>query len=135
MIDSICLDTRILSRFLNGNQAARNLILEWQENGFEVYTTMVNVTEIFNGLLKISRLSDQKRAELDSLFATLHPRELDYATAVKAGELAAMQLQGLDIGWRDLFMAAIVSCNGNRIITSNVEHFKRVPGIDVIEYS
>jgi len=42
-------------------------------------------------------------------------------------------LKGKEIGWRDTFIAAITIHKGNTIITSNAEHFRRIPELVVNE--
>ena len=78
---------------------------------------------------------DDELTRLKDFFLTLHPRVVDYETAKTAGNLFAILLKGNAIGWRDTFVAAIALQHGKSIITSNPEHFKRVQGLDVIEYA
>ena len=135
MPKAICLDTCILSQFLHGKTAAQKLIEEYEEYGCEVYTTTINITEFFMGRYKVAEISDETLNSLKDFFVTLHPRPVDYEIAALAGKLWATTLRGQEIGWRDTYIAAIVLLNGQSIVTSNIEHFKRVPGLDVIEYS
>ena len=134
MIKAICLDTRILSTYLKGKESAYELIEKYQTDGYELYTTVVNITEFFMGLYKIGIVSEVKKKRLKNFFLTLHPRSIDYEAGVLAGNLYATTLKGQPIGWRDTFIAAIVLLNGRFIITSNPDHFKRIPDINVIEY-
>ncbi|MHA1729605.1 MAG: type II toxin-antitoxin system VapC family toxin [Promethearchaeota archaeon] len=134
MVKAICLDTRIISHFLKGKKSAMDIINEYIEQGFEIYTTVVNITEYFLGLYKSNIVSDIKLKELENFFSTLHPRSLDYNAGLLAGKIVATILKGQEIGWRDTFIGAIVLLNGRMIITNNLKHFKRIPELEVIEY-
>ena len=134
---AICLDTRILSNLLKGIDLALQLMEKCKNQGFELYTTSINVAEYYNGLFKVKShiISEHKLKALKDLFKTLHPRALDYEAAYLAGKLFGTILKGREIGWRDTFIAAIVLLNGNMIITNNAEHFQRIPDLKIIKYS
>ena len=134
MIKAVCLDTRILSAFLKKKESAKKIIDEFEEKKYEIYTTMINITEIFMGLYKINLVPEEKIKSLKEFFLALHPRTLDYNTCVLSGKLYATVLRGKEIGWRDTFIAAITILNGKVIITSNPEHFNRISGLEIIEY-
>lgn len=134
MVKAICLDTRIISHFLKGKKPAKDIINEYIDQGFEIYTTVVNITEYFLGLYKTNVVSDTKLKELENFFHSLHPRSLDYNAGLLAGKIVATILKGQEIGWRDTFIAAIVLLNGQKIITNDLEHFKRIPELQVIKY-
>jgi predicted nucleic acid-binding protein len=135
-IEAICLDTGILSNFLKGKEAALQLMEKYKDQDFELYTTSINIAEYYNGLFKVkgNAISGKKIKELNDLFKTLHPRSLDYEAAYLAGKLFGTILKGREIGWRDTFIAAIVLLNGKMIITSNIEHFQRIPDLNTIKY-
>ncbi len=86
------------------------------------------------GYYKAGTISKEKGEKIKSFFDSLNPRSLDYNAAQLAGELFAGPLKGQAIGWRDTFIAAICLRNGGRIATNNVEHFLRVPNIEVIRF-
>lgn len=134
---AICLDTRILSNFLRGTEIALQMMEKYKSQGFELYTTSINVAEFYNGLFTVKKhtISEHKLKALNDLFKTLHPRALDYEAAYLAGKLFGTILKGREIGWRDTFIAAIVLLNGNTIITNNIEHFQRITDLKIIKYS
>jgi predicted nucleic acid-binding protein len=124
-----------LSQYLNKKEKARKIIDDYQQQGFDVYTTTINVTEFFRGLYNVREPSTAELDKLKDFFLTLHPFGVDYDTSLVAGKLFALLLKGNAIGWRDTFIAAIVLQHGKTIITSNPDHFNRVPGLSVVEYS
>ena len=130
-----CLDTRILSQYLNGKDRARESIEALKASGFEVYTTTINITEIFMGIYKVRTMTEKELERLRDFFLSLHPRTVEYDTARLAGQLHATMLKGMAIGWRDTFIAAIALQHGKTIVTSKVSHFTRVPGLDVVDYT
>ena len=133
---AICLDTRIISNFLKGKKIALQLMEEYKNQDFELYTTAINIAEYYNGLFKVKgrAISKNKLKDLNDLFKTLHPQSLDYEAAYLAGKLFGSILKGREIGWRNTFIAAIVLLNGKTIITNNIDHFKRIPDLTVIKY-
>ena len=135
---SVCLDTRILSAYLRGKPAARKVIEQYKSEGYEIYTTTMNVAEIVMGLFKIglvTEVTEEKIKSLASFFHTLHPRPIDYPTAFLAGKMYATRLKGNDIGWQDTLIAASTCLNGKTIITGNVRQFQRIKELTVIEFS
>ena len=132
---AVCLDTRILSAFLRGKPSAQKIIEQFKSDGYEIYTTTMNVAEIFMGLFRINLLSEEKINQLTQFFKTLHPRPIDYPTAFLAGKMYATRLKDNDIGWQDTLIAASTCLNGKTIITGNVKHFRRIKGLHVIEFT
>ena len=131
---AVCLDTRLLSQYLNKKAKAKKTIEDFQQQGFDVYTTTINVTEFFMGLYNVREPSTEELDKLKDFFFTLHPFGVDYDTSLVAGKLFAHLSKGNAIGWRDTFIAAIVLQHGNIIVTSNPDHFNRVPKLSVVEY-
>ncbi len=135
MPDAVCLDTRILSRFLSRKERAIALIQGFKDEGIEVYTTCVNVSEFFMGLWKIGPISAKRLKDLQGFFTDLQPRALDYPAASLAGKIYGEVLRGKEIGWRDTFIAAIVLLHGKQLVTSNPDHFRRIPDLEVTEFT
>ena len=134
MLKAVCLDTRILSMFLKGKQSAKKLINNFKTKEFEVYTTTVNISEFFMGYYKTNIVVEDDVRRLKDFFWTLHPRSIDFEVAHLSGKLYATILKDQPIGWRDTFIAAITLLNGKKIVTSNVDHFKRIPELELFEY-
>lgn len=134
MLKAVCLDTRIVSRFLARKERAITLVQEYKDAQYEIYTTTVNVSELMMGLWKIGPISNQRMTELTNFFMDLHVRALDFESSVMAGKIYGEILRGKEIGWQDTYIAAIVLNNGKKIITSNPQHFERIPDLEVIGY-
>ncbi len=134
MVKAVCLDTRIVSNYLKGKESAKKIVDEYKGNGYEIYTTTINITEFFMGAFKVGSISEERFDKLKEYFFSLHPRTITYETSILAGKLYATILKGKEIGWRDTFIASITLLNGKTIITSNPDHFKRIKEIEVIKY-
>ncbi len=134
MIKAVYLDTRILSVFLKKKESAKSIINDFKDKGCEIYTTTINITEIFMGLYRVSLVSEERFNIMKDFFLALHPRTIDYDICVVSGKLYAFILKGKEIRWRDTFIAAITLLNGKKIIRSNPEHFKRISNLEVFEY-
>ena len=102
---AVCLDTGILSAFLKGKKIALEFINKYQSEGYEIYTTTVNISEFYMGVFKTNILSEKKIMKLNEFFKTLHPRPIDFEAGFLAGKLYSTELKGQEIGWRDTFIA------------------------------
>jgi len=59
--------------------------------------------------------------------------DLDYGAAVKAARVMAMlRRKGMMINVRDLLAGSIAKENGIPMITGNVKHYARIPGLRVM---
>ena len=101
----------------------------------EVLTTEANVYEVVSGSPK---LTDPDRAihDLDVLLSRLVVLPLDRKSSIRAGMISNdLQKKGKMIDDVDCLTAGILMANGcNTIVTRNVKHFKRIPGLQVVSY-
>ena len=67
---------------------------------------------------------------MKNLLSRFHILDLDYGSATLWGELAE-KLKSNGIGDLDLFIASIALANGHTLITRNIKHFERMPGLTV----
>lgn len=121
---SIVADTDVLIDFLAGHEPAASRIALELEHG-SLATTAVNRFELLAGA-RSARQQVTIRKLLDAL-ATL---PLDVASADRAADIRReLETQGAPIGMGDSLIAGIVIARGGILLTRNVEHFKRVPGL------
>jgi len=127
----VCLDTDFLVSFLRGVPAAKQKMESLLGAGEELATTPINATELFKGAF---RMSNAKR-ELEQVTGVLGSVTiLDYGCecARRAGELMhALMKKGGYIGDMDCIIAAIAMVNSQVLVTRNIEHFERVPGLRI----
>jgi predicted nucleic acid-binding protein len=127
----VCLDTDILVAFLRGVPAAKVKMESLLMAGEQLSTTPINATELFKGVF---RMSNGKR-ELEQVTGVMSSLTLlDYGSecARKAGELMQVLMKkGEYIGDMDCIIAAIVMVHSQVLVTRNLEHFERVPGLRI----
>ena len=124
----IVLDTDVLVEVLRKRPAVVARISELREDGHELATTSINEAEVLRG----------RQASADLAIAV---KILDGLVTVPFGPRAARRygrlMHGLDRAGRpipvaDGLIAAATLEAGAALLTGNVRHFDRVPGLDVI---
>ncbi|MGH9856454.1 MAG: type II toxin-antitoxin system VapC family toxin [Acidobacteriota bacterium] len=124
----VCLDTDFLIELDRHQPAAVSRMQELANKDELVHTTVVNVAEYYAGAFKSRNKNAVEMArEYIKGFSTLL---LDQESALIWGELYN-RLRTDAIGDRDLFIASIALANKQTLITRNVKHFERVPGLTV----
>lgn len=135
LVKPVCLDTTILVDLERGIQSAKKEI-EWLlSKSYSLSTTTINIFEMSFGAHK-SRNGKKNIKALQALAEDIELWDFDVESGFLAGELShKLELKGTPIGFRDVFIASIALTNRcNRIVTSNVKDFKRIPGITAISY-
>lgn len=124
---SLVLDTTILIYYLRGLPGARAL-LEWTGRPGVPLVSTVTHLEIYQGMQP--REEDATEALLDGMLVQPLTREV----ARKAGEiLRYLRAREQAIELPDAVIAATALLNGRALLTLNASHFRRVPGLEVID--
>jgi tRNA(fMet)-specific endonuclease VapC len=123
---SVVADTDVLIDFLAGHgPAAARVALELEHGTLR--TTAVNRFELLAG----ARSARQQAAVRDLLAAVpalpLNERGADQAAAVRRD----LEARGTPIGMGDSLIAGIVLAVGGILLTRNLQHFERVPGLRI----
>ena len=127
---SVVLDTDVLVSDLRGKTS----ILKELE-GKDPATTVVNAFELFHGAYK-SEVSSANIAATRGLLESLRLLGLSAKAAERAGEvLAETQNAGQTIEIRDLLIGCIAREDGMSLLTNNLKHFRRIPGLRVVDAS
>lgn len=127
------LDTDILSNLLRrapSTSLVARLAVTPQESQF---TSSITLGEL---LYRAHRLGPTSDALLDRLNATLVPNlpvlPFDSDAARSYGEVRAeLERRGTPIGDADLRIGAIALARALTVVTGNVRHFNRIPGLPV----
>lgn len=121
------LDTTVVIAHLRGFEWARRL-LEWAgRTGRPVVSTVTHV-EVYQGM------REEETEDTKALLDTLESRPLDREVAWKAGEiLRSLRATGMEIYLADGVIAATALLEGRPVLTLNVKHFRRVPGLEVLD--
>ena len=128
METNVVLDTDVLVSDLRG----KTFILRELE-GKDPSTTVVNAFELFHGAYK-SKESSANLSATRGLLGSLRLLGLSVKAAERAGEaLAQAQKSGQTIEIRDLLIGCIAREEGLSLLTHNVKHFRRIPGLAVVD--
>jgi tRNA(fMet)-specific endonuclease VapC len=125
----VCLDTSVLVALIRKDQAAIDGLTAEAERGGTVSTTVVNLCELYSGAYG-SQNPQKELAKVQDLVSDLGLLELDAGAAKRYGELLNdATLRRAPIGDFDLIIASIALEQGEKLVTRNVKHFSRVPGL------
>ena len=125
----VCLDTSILVALIRKDQAAIDGLTAEAERGGTVSTTVVNLCELYSGAYG-SKNPQKELAKVQDLVSNLGLLELDAGAAKRYGELVNdATLKRATIGDFDLIIASIALERGEKLVTRDVKHFGRVPGL------
>lgn len=125
----VCADSDFIADLDRGNPAALAKLDEIERRSEPIYTTTINVAELYHGAHS-SRKSDRAIGRIEKILSRFSILNLDYESAKLWGELAE-KLKSNSIGELDLFIASMALSNKQAIVTRNRRHFERVPGLQI----
>lgn len=127
----ICVDSDFCIALLKGDEDAKKIMQKLEFEG-AVYITSISVFEI---LYVTKNLKRSRRISTEKLINSLEVLPFDYKSAVKASDIGTkLAKKGEMIGIKDLFIGAIALTNGCKLVTRNVKHFKKIDGVEIIEW-
>lgn len=99
----------------------------------EQATTAVNLGELWFGVIRLGDRGLRLRESLSELItANLQVLPFDAESARVYGEIRAnLEAEGRPIGDADLRIASIALSRSATVVTGNMRHFERVPGLRV----
>jgi tRNA(fMet)-specific endonuclease VapC len=122
------LDTDTCIAILRGNDAVIERRRKIQD---EVVTTWITAAELYYGAAKSSDPTS-KHAMVTAFLADVPVFGLDSAAVQIFGSIKALlERQGQRLDDADLFIGAIAIAQGAAVVTGNLRHYERIPGIDV----
>ena len=120
------LDTDVCIEILRGN---RRIIAKRQESLDEVTTSWITAAELSYGAAK-SRAPEKNQNLVIEFLATLSVVGVNLPAAELFGRhKAALERQGNRLADADLLIAATALAQGATLITGNVQHYERIPGL------
>lgn len=130
------LDTSFLLDLKDGHQEAFEKATEMYDAGIAQRVAMPTVWELHYGAV-FSRSEDERR-RVRNLLGMYPLVSIDKSIALRAGELLAEadRNAGGDSGVdnEDGVIAAVADLYGEPVLTDNVRHFERLPGIHIETY-
>lgn len=127
-------DTSFLVDLMRGDQAAQDLLWQWQEEGWTMKTSIVTLFELHRGLAMVDWPPKQLERIRQAL-AGMPLLPLDGEAAIVGGQMAgALHRAGQTIDPEDCMIAGVALRNALPVVTRNVKHFERVSGLRVVSY-
>lgn len=134
----IILDTSACIDYLNGNEKIKNIISEQEDL---IHITSISIYEVNIGLERTKRkISEERYKKLNKIWlefiSGMEIFSLSFKEAKKAAEIYDnLESKGQIIDDNDILITGIMLSNGiKKIITRNINHFKLIKGIEIINY-
>lgn len=121
----ILADTDALIDFLKAKGLAAQVRVELEKGA--LCTSAINVFELYSGAH-----TKAQRDKIRALLAPLTILSLSPEAAVCAADIRrGLDRKGLSIGMGDSLIAGIAIHFNKRLLTRNLKHFERVPGLEL----
>jgi tRNA(fMet)-specific endonuclease VapC len=128
------IDTDILSEFLRGNEKVIAKLDEYLNEFNFISISIITYYEILNGLLYKDAKKQMERFEEFVSLNKVAP--LTISTVKLSAKIQAdLRKKGTEIGHTDTLIAGIAIASGLQLITNNTNHFKRVKGLEIANWS
>jgi tRNA(fMet)-specific endonuclease VapC len=127
------LDTNIVTAHLKRHPGVRQRIREAELAGHPVRLNAVSYYETKRGLLATG--AQRQLTAFERLWRVLGIVMIDHAVLDKAAELyAALRASGQLIEDADLLIAAMTLVHDMTLVTHNMAHFARIPGLQIEDW-
>ena len=128
------LDTDILSLFLRGNLKISGKIEEHLHSFGFINFSIITYYEILNGLLY--KDAKKQTAQFEEFASLNRITPLTVNTVKIAAKIQAdLRKKGTEIGHTDTLIAGIAIGSKFQLITNNTNHFKRIKGLNIANWS
>lgn len=129
----ILVDTDILSEFLRGTSKVVENFEAYLNDFDAINFSIITYYEILNGLLYKDAKKQLEKFMAFADFNKILP--LTISATRRAAEISAkLKSSGQPIGHTDCLIAGIALTNGLQLATNNVDHFKRIEGLEIINW-
>jgi predicted nucleic acid-binding protein len=96
------------------------------------FTTTITIGEVYYGIMKVSNKTRLLKLFEDVLLPRATILSFDFSAAKIYGEIRSfLEKQGTPLSHADLQIASIALSMNMTLITGNLKHFQRVPGLAV----
>lgn len=124
----VCFDTSFMIALIRRDANAEKKLEEYVASEAKISTTPITACELFKGAYR-----SRKKENVQKVRKLLHHLEIlqfSVDACERYGKLASeLQLKGSPIGDADTMIASIALTHGEPLLTSDREHFGRVPGL------
>jgi len=134
-----CLDTSALLDLLDRGgrgrrDRARELLRRLQAAGETFATTRFTIAELWVGIER-AREPAREQARVESVLDDLQLLEFDEVGARIFGKIPAfLQKRGISAGDMDVLIASVSLAHGHSLVTRDMKHFSRIPGLAIEGY-
>lgn len=131
----LIIDTGVLIRVERSTSAALDFS-PWQHYG-DAAISAVTASELLVGVHRSSPQSRRIRrsASVEAMLSALPILDVTLEVArVHAELVAAMRQRGLTLGANDAYIAATALASGHALLTTDLDDFRRVPGLEVLPF-
>ena len=130
----VCLDTTFIIDVLRGNQEAKRLLDELMTTSDTTSIAAPTLMELRTSIVLNTRAT-QGDQFINKIKASSILLPLDHESATRAGDIeAALILAGETLPPVVIMIGAIALQHNEVLLTRNVKHFKRIPGLSVRSY-
>ena len=129
------LDTDILVGLLRNDAGAIKFLRSVDLATQDIFITSINAFELYQGAYN----SDTQEKSL-ILVADLMQRferifDMDVVASRLAGEIVVnLKKKGTTLDLPDIFIGSIALAHNESIVTRNIDHFKRIPGLKMVKW-
>lgn len=127
----VCADSDFIVDLDRGRPAAIAKLDELEQRGEPVYTTAINVAELYHGAHSSQKNIDRAVGRIEKILGRFSILNLDYDSAKLWGELTGRLKKSNSIGELDLFITSMALANKQALVTKNKKHFEKVPGLQI----
>jgi len=132
-ITKVVIDTDILIDLLRNVKKDLEFISDMERKSYVLSTTIINAFELYYGAYR-SKKQAENLASTRKLLERLIILGMGLKSSENAGRIyAELEMRGEPIGLRDAFVGAIALTRGYTLVTRNIEHLQRIPGLTLIQ--
>ena len=127
------LDTDILSNLLKRAPSTTLVTKLASLSSQQLFTSSITLGELAYGAFRLETRAQELMQQIDRIIVPAQPLlPFDADAARRYGELrAGLERRGTPLAEADLRIAAIALARDLTVVTGNVRHFQRVPGLPV----
>lgn len=128
------LDSDILSEYFRGNTKVVEKVNEYLSEHSNISLSIITYYEILNGLLYKDAKKQMKKFDDFVQINKVIPLTLQ-SVKISASIQAGLRKKGIEIGHTDTLIAGIAISNNLQLVTNNTNHFKRIMGLEIVNWS
>jgi len=127
----VCVDTSFLIALLRRDADAEAKLESYIQDGEMITTTPICACELFAGAYKSTKRNlEIKRVK--EFLSRMDLLEFSAQACERFGRVRCeLESRGTPVGDFDIMIAAIAMAHSQPVLTSDVEHFRKIPGLTV----